>query len=281
MEDQSRHLWFISAQDEWAFAKSWELTAGLRYDHYSDFGDTVNPRAALVWETRYDLTAKLMYGRAFRPPTFNELYAKNNPANNGNTSLEPETIETVELAFDYQPTQELRTGLSLFSYQIDDLIELVQDPGQTTMTAQNHKNQEARGFELEMDWLPVESLRVRSNFAYQRSKDKATGEIVPDAPEMQFYATGHWKFMPEYSLDAQYYWIGGRHRANGDTRPSIKDNDIVNLTLRRTNIAAHWDVALAVKNVFDDDVREPSQSSIPNDYPMESRSIWGEVRYTF
>ncbi|MBU0675182.1 MAG: TonB-dependent receptor [Proteobacteria bacterium] len=281
MEDQERSLWFLSAQDEWAFARSWELTAGLRYDHYSDFGDTVNPRAALVWETRYDLTTKLMYGRAFRPPSFTELYAQNNPANNGNQDLQPETIETVELAFDYQPTTNLRTILSIFAYEIDDLIELIQDPGQTTTTAQNHKNQEGRGFELEVDWLVTETLSIRSNFAFQRSKDQATGEIVPDAPEMQFYAGANWKFLPQWSLDGQYYWVGKRHRASGDPRPEIKDNDLVNLILRRKNIARHWECALAVRNLFDEDIREPSLSSIPNDYPMEGRAVWGEVRYSF
>ncbi|MBU0483119.1 MAG: TonB-dependent receptor [Proteobacteria bacterium] len=281
MEDQERSLWFLSVQDEWAFTRGWELTAGLRYDHYSDFGDTVNPRAALVWETRYDLTTKLMYGRAFRPPSFTELYAQNNPANKGNTDLKPETIETVELAFDYQPTTNLRTGLNLFVYEIDDLIELVQDQGQTTAIAQNHKNQEGRGFELELDWLTTDTLRLRSNFAYQRSKDKETGEVVPDAPEMQFYAGANWKFLPKWSFDSQYYWVGKRHRASGDTRPDIKDNDIVNLILRRKNIAKYWEAALAVRNLFDEDVREPSLSSIPNDYPMESRSVWAELRASF
>jgi outer membrane receptor for ferrienterochelin and colicins len=55
----------------------------------------------------------------------------------------------------------------------------------------------------------------------------------------------------------------------------------VNLTLRRKNILKHWEFALAVRNLFDEDVREPSQPSIPNDYPMEGRSLWAELRYTF
>ena len=40
------------------FLNDWELTAGVRYDHYSDFGDTVNPRLALVWSTTRNLTTK-------------------------------------------------------------------------------------------------------------------------------------------------------------------------------------------------------------------------------
>jgi iron complex outermembrane receptor protein len=54
-------------------ANNWSLTAGAGYNHYSDFGNTFNLRAALVWEARYDLTAKLMYGSAFRAPSFQEM----------------------------------------------------------------------------------------------------------------------------------------------------------------------------------------------------------------
>ncbi|MCX7676257.1 MAG: TonB-dependent receptor, partial [Alteraurantiacibacter sp.] len=62
------HYFFL--QDVWSFAPDWELTAGLRYDHYSDFGSTLNPRLALVWQTTERLTTKLMYGQAFRAPSY-------------------------------------------------------------------------------------------------------------------------------------------------------------------------------------------------------------------
>ena len=78
---------FFFVQDQWQFAKDWALTGGVRYDRYSDFGETVNPRAALVWEPRYDLTTKLMYGSAFRAPSFGEQYNLNNPAALGNPNL--------------------------------------------------------------------------------------------------------------------------------------------------------------------------------------------------
>jgi outer membrane receptor for ferrienterochelin and colicins len=83
--------------------------------HYSDFGDTFNPRIALVWQSAYNLTTKFMYGRAFRAPSFSELFNVNNPVAQGNDSLDPESIDWYELAFDYQPRADLRTGLNLFA----------------------------------------------------------------------------------------------------------------------------------------------------------------------
>ncbi len=221
MKDENRTNYHLLLQDEWTFRKNWELTAGVRYDEYSDFGSTVNPRLALVWDTHHDLTTKLLYGRAFRAPSFGELYIMNNPLSLGNEDLEPETIDTLELAFNYQPARTLYTTLSFFAYQIDDLIERVQDPGQTTKTAQNAKDQEGHGFEIEADWLITETLNAHGNFSYQHSEDKNTGETIPFAPEMVLYDNLHWVFLPEWSLDGQYYLMAGRRRAAGDPRVTI------------------------------------------------------------
>lgn len=287
ISDANRQLFYGLVQDEWKLAHGWELTAGIRYDDYSDFGSTINPRAALVWETRYDLTTKLLYGRAFRAPNFSEQYVKNNPVGVGNEDLDPETIQTVELAFDYQPTVDLGLKLNLFHYEADDLIALT---GTTLpQVFNNFSEQEGNGFEIELNWQINEQLQVNSNFAYQHSKNKTTDNVVHDAPEMQFYLNPHWEFLPDWSLDGQYFWIGDRKRAQGDPRDEIDDYNLVNLTLRKKNIVQHLDVAVSIRNLFDEDAREPSPydstapegAFIPYDYPMEGRAIWGEVRFNF
>lgn len=178
---KSRTVRYLSLQDEWAFAPDWELTAGMRYDHYSDFGQTINPRLALVWEARYNLTAKLLYGSAFRAPSFGEFSAINNPVTLGNEDLDPETIDTLELAFDYRPTFDIQTKLSLFGYRAKDLINYVSDAGATTKTAQNSGDQDGYGFELEASWKILDNLTVSGNYAWQHSEDHNTHDRVPDA----------------------------------------------------------------------------------------------------
>ncbi|MCL7488739.1 MAG: TonB-dependent receptor [Desulfobulbaceae bacterium] len=287
MDDANRQLFYGLVQDEWNLARGWELTAGVRYDEYSDFGETINPRAALVWETRYDLITKLLYGKAFRAPSFSEQYVKNNPVGVGNQELDPETIQTVELAFDYQPTADVGIKLNLFHYEAEDLIALA---GPTLpQTYENFAEQEGNGFEIELDWQLLEQLQIRSNFAYQKSENKTIDHDVHDAPEMQFYLNPHWEFLPDWSLDGQYYWVAGRNRAQGDPREEIDDYHLVNLTLRWKNIAQYYDVAISVRNLFDEDVREPSPydatapegAFIANDYPIKSRMIWAEIRMHF
>jgi iron complex outermembrane receptor protein len=281
IRDTERNNGHLLLQDEWRLAERWELTAGARYDQYSDFGSTINPRLALVWETRDNLATKLLYGRAFRAPSFGELYFINNPLALGNKELAPETIDTLELAFNYQPARTLTTSLSLFAYSIAGLIEYVQVPGQTSKNARNSLDQEGRGFEVETNWQLSTTLRVSGNFSYQHAENRNTGATISDAPALAAYANLHWTFLPDWSVDGQYYWTGGRERAVGDPREKIKDNDLVNLTLRREHLFRDWEVALAVRNLLDEDVREPSTAVIPNDYPMEERSFWLEVRCHF
>ena len=281
LPNNNRTIWYGSAQDEWSFAHSWELVGGIRYDHYSDFGSTINPRLALIWETRYDLTSKLLYGRAFRAPSFAEEYNKNNPSALGNPNVKPETIDTLELAFDYQPTSRFRTIFNIFGYDIKDLIDYVSDPGATSKTAQNAMDQRGYGFELEAKWDVTDTFQLRANLAHQRSKDRDTDAIVPDTPAWQYYTNAHWLFLPDWSVDGQFFWIGDRVRADGDPRPDIDNYTKVDFTLRRKNIAKHWDAALAVRNLFDTDIREPSDGVIPGDYPMPGRNIFGELRYRF
>ena len=286
MEPQNRMLSFLSLQDEWDLAPFWSFTGGVRFDDYSDFGSTINPRVALVWEARHDLTAKLMYGSAFRAPSFSEQHMQNNVMTIGNSDLDPETIDTYELAFVYQPMADLMISLNLFYYEAEGLIEYI---GALPAPAENHGQQTGQGFEVDFDWQAMESLRIRSNIAYQHAIDKRTDSDVPEASTIQFYLNPYWTFGPQWSLDGQYLYVGGRHRDAADPRDDIDDYDIVNLTLRRKNIANHWEVALAVRNLFDEDAREPSPydpdapegAYIPNDYPMEGRAVWAELSCRF
>ncbi|MDM8550217.1 TonB-dependent receptor [Desulfobacterales bacterium HSG2] len=276
-----RDVWFLSLQDEWKFARKWELTAGVRYDHYSDFGHTVNPRLALVWNTSGELILKLLFGTAFRPPALAELYAKNNPSGLGNPDLDPETVRTLELVFDYRPVPRLHTTLNLFGYKIKDLIDLVKDPDTGIGRWQNVRDQDGYGFEAEAKLAVTDTLSLAGNFSYQHSEDADTDEAVPNAPGMQAYLNAHWMFLPDWSFDTSLHWVAKRERAESDTREDVDDYATVNMVLRRKNIFRHWDLAIIARNLFDEDIREPAPPAIENDYPMEGRSFFGEVRWHF
>jgi iron complex outermembrane receptor protein len=286
LPEKDRKNYYAFLQEVWNFARDWELTAGLRYDYFSDFGQTINPRLALVWLTRYNLTTKLLYGRAFRAPSFAELYNINNPVALGNPSLGPETIETVELAFDYRPIDTLNLAVSLFHYHWDNIIQFVADSKNQISTAQNAGKQAGFGLELEAEWKLARNFRLVGNYAFQHSTDELTDKNSAYAPQHQVYLRADWEFLPGWRLNPQINWIGDRLRASGDPRSNIGDYSILDLTLRRMAIKDHWEVAFSVRNLFDNDAREPSLWNgkavlIPNDLPLAGRNFFGEVRLHF
>jgi iron complex outermembrane receptor protein len=63
---------FIEALLPWH--EKFETQLALRYDHYSDFGGTLNPKVGVGWRPVPDLLVRASWGTSFRPPTFRELY---------------------------------------------------------------------------------------------------------------------------------------------------------------------------------------------------------------
>ena len=56
------------------FAKGFEAQLAARYDHYSDFGNTVNPKVALRWQPLRTLLLRSSWGTGFRAPTLPDLF---------------------------------------------------------------------------------------------------------------------------------------------------------------------------------------------------------------
>ncbi len=289
MQEGARSNWHVFLQDSWNFAAHWELTAGLRYDHYSDFGATTNPRLALVHGITDDMTAKLLYGRAFRAPAFRELYALNNPVSQGNPDLEPETIETWELAFDWRIKENLHLASNLFYYQTKNKILFVPDPGFSSNTARNAGSQKGHGLELEARWKATARLSLLTNYAYQKSTDDTHDADAGNAPTHQIYVRGDWLVRPDWYLNTQVNWVGERNRVYNDPREPLDGYTTVDMTLRyKKNQEKGWNVALGVRNLFDAEAFEPSEGPgpdgrlrIPGDYPLAGRNWFLEARYRF
>jgi outer membrane receptor for ferrienterochelin and colicins len=279
----SRRVTYLYGQDEWSIAKDWYITAGLRHDNYSDFGGTTNPRLALVWESAYNLTTKLLYGRAFQAPTFTDLYNMNNPALMGNPNVQPEVITTKELAFSWQPASRLQLGLNFFRYEMSNIIQLITD-STGAQVAGNAGRQVGHGMELEAAYDYSRTLRLSGNYSYQHSIDESTGGDAGYAPHNHLYARADWQLMPEWKLHGQMNWVADRKRTVGDNRPPVPDYKTFDLTLQKGTLTpGKWDYTFSIRNMFNATVLEPSLAPglIPYDLPMPGRTWYVQARYGF
>lgn len=280
IEDVDRNVYYFSIQDEWKLADDWGLTVGVRFDEYSDVGGTVNPRLALVWAVDYNVTAKFLYGRAFRAPSFTELYSQNNPTLLGNVNLEPETIDTFEAALDYEINHDMSLLVNAFYYEITDLIDLV--PEAAGLRAQNSIDQEGKGIELSFFWDVSDEVAIESNFSLQDVEDKNTGDAIADVADAQFFASIEWRPLDTLKLATEVHWIGSRDRAVTDLRDKVDDYALVNFTLRKSLPELNLEFSVRAKNLFDEEAVEPAQPgavSVATDYPIERRSIFLDMTY--
>lgn len=279
---QRRKVDYLYVQDEWQLARDWALTAGVRHDRYTDAGGTTNPRIALVWDARLDLTAKLLYGRAFRAPSFSEQYSINNPVFVGNPNLRPETISTLEAAFSWQARSDTQVNLSLFRYAMKDIIRTVANPAPVPgATYLNTTGQNGEGLEFELVWDLNRNLRLTGSYAHQRSTDEATNQDAGFAPHNLLYARADWRFGGGWLFSPQVNWVADRKRAAGDTRPAVPNYTSVDISLRTAKVKNQWEWAATVRNLFNSDIREPTTTAIPNDLPMARRSFYMQANYWF
>jgi outer membrane receptor protein involved in Fe transport len=167
------------------------LNAGARYDYYtnSNYGESLNPRAAIIWKPYSDGNVKVMFGKAFRAPSVYEHFYNATTQIPGGINLKPETVYSGELEYThhFSPTVSL-IGAGFYNY-ITDLINLA---GGGTMASPNQYQNvtnpvETAGGELEVrrDWR--EGWMVAAQYSFQHSqyandKDGSLRE-VPNSPQ--------------------------------------------------------------------------------------------------
>ena len=275
--EKTREINYLFVQDVWTINNNLELTAGARYDDYSDFGDTLNPRLALVWESSERLTTKLMYGQAFRAPSYQELFAETSWSL-PNANLDPERSQTLELAFSFIATKNLHLNLNLYHFKQTDIIRAITVTGLPKKQYQNAGDHTIQGIEVEAQWQAMKALRIVGNFSIHDQKD---GELLAtQEPDQDAYLRIDWSFQPEWNWNLQTNWTGKHPRASSDTRPEVEDYFITDTTVRYAR-SESWEFAASVRNLFDTDAREYTGRSIPNDLPLPERNYYAEMRYKF
>lgn len=282
LPDISRRFYYLSLLDEWQINEQTILNLGIRYDRYSDFGSTTNPRVSLIYNSSVPLSTKLFFGSAFRAPAFLELYVRNNPVVKGNPNLNPEGIKTYEvgLGFDYWVHDNLLLSLDMFNYYADDLVAFVFDREQNFEVAQNIGIQKGSGGEFSIGWRPTKLLGMNLNYSYIRSED-GNDSAIAGVPGQMLYLDFNYRFGANWHWYIDGKWIKDRKRGSADLRPAMKDYFKVNTTLTYSGLLTGLDISLVMKNLFDRASYEPSDGSIPEDYPQPGRQYLVRFHYRF
>lgn len=175
----------LYAQDEVRLRHDLVLNLGVRYDHYSTFGGTTNPRAALIYSPAERTTLKLLYGQSFRAPNDYELYFQSGNLPNSpqaNPNLRPETARTTELVLDEVLGRQVHLLVSGYYYQIRGLISETTQPATAALVYENSQRDDLKGTEITLEKQSRSGLQGGVSFSLQDAKDTSTGLPLANSP---------------------------------------------------------------------------------------------------
>ena len=72
--DKNRNQWATFAEFNIPIVKTLEGNAAVRYDHYSDFGNTTNPKFSLRWQPTRSVLLRSSWGTGFLAPSLYQLF---------------------------------------------------------------------------------------------------------------------------------------------------------------------------------------------------------------
>ncbi|KHE94042.1 Colicin I receptor precursor [Candidatus Brocadiaceae bacterium S225] len=277
---KTRHIWALFLQDEWNINKDIDLTVGVRYDRFSRFGSTTNPRVGVIWRFIEDAHLKLLFATAFRAPNFDELFTINNPVYVGNPNLDPEKINTFEIGLGYNFTKHISANINYFFNRIRDRIVLVENSG--IDRPENSAGARIKGLETELKADLGHDNYLYANYTFQKAEETRGRERLPFTPEHKAnfgLNVGFWKYA---NANLNTFVSGPRPREDGDIRGNLPSYALVNLTLIGRNFIDNFEIRGSVFNLSDKSYDDPApKDTVSTDYPQQGRSFMFELRYEF
>ena len=278
------------------------LAPNLRYDWNSQFGSFLSPGIGVISPLFDNLWMKLSAGKAFRAPTFNDLFWPNA----GNQELRPEHGWAYELRLESSPAPTLFAALSLFTRSIKDRIAWL--PGENNMWQPENVNHiTIRGMDFEISNRLSEIMSIYFEGSYLRSTQR-NNEVIYDfydwvadtsrtitedverqaafTPEYSFSARINISLPYEYkfNIDGSYIAEQVNYYTNYDAYPDISmdTKKLASYILFNASFSKrffeHLKLQLGVKNLLDENYAKQFGNSMTDlDYPMPGRQYFARL----
>ncbi|WJG09363.1 TonB-dependent receptor [Aliiglaciecola sp. LCG003] len=138
----------LSAEFAFPVMDELEIQLAVRYEDYSDFGTTTDPKVSFLWAPMDNLSFRGSYGTAFRAPSLHQLgLGRTDESPNlvdtvrcnavdlgcqpaeytavfaGNPELGPEESSSYNLGMIFEVTEDLDFSIDYYSYDIENIID--------------------------------------------------------------------------------------------------------------------------------------------------------------
>ncbi len=278
---QESSAWALFGQADYHILDQLTLNLGVRYDHYTTFGGTTNPRAALIYAPFRTTTLKALYGQAFRRPNAYELYYSDSGLTaKANPSLRPERIRSYELVWEQCVGEHLRSVVAGYYYKVERLISQHLDPSDGLLMYKNLGEIEAKGMGLELEGKWPSGLEGRLSYSLQYADQRGSGRSLHNSPRSLVKANVIVPLIRERlfcGIEMRYtskrLSLGGR---------KIDDFVVTSLTLYAQNLIKGVELSASVYNVFDEQYSDPgSGEHLQDTIAQDGRTFRVKLSYSF
>lgn len=272
----------LFAQAEIGLATNLFVNAGGRFDYFTSLGDTVNPRAALIYNPWRNGTWKMLYGQAFRAPNIWES-AFYNAFQKVTGDLKPEHIRSYELVYEQSLFRDVRLSVSGFLNETSDLIAQDLDPADSLLYYRNVDEAETLGTEFEVEYRRRNGMLFRASYSLQRTRDCMTGDEFSNSPRHLAKANlilPIWRERVFGGIEVQYSsGVLTRPESSPDRAPAFW---IANLTLFSREIVPNLEISASLYNLFDRAYFTPAGDEfVPALIRQDGRSFRLKLTYRF
>lgn len=272
----SRTQGAVFLQDHWQLRPDLVLLTGLRWDESSDYGAALSPRVSLIKHLAENLSVKAGYGRAFRPPTVNELYWHEdygNPEWNmfGNPDLRPEKGESYDLTLHWHEKAGGTLAAGVFRSRLTDGIAWVQED--RGWVVQNIDRVKITGFELRWEREAQSGFGGDISYTWLNRQDwkPETGYVKNTRLGEHRVAVGITYTRGPWQARGCWQLVAGRTPQLGQAMPDYHLLDTALIYRTRSG----YELKLAVNNLLDTDYE------ISTGYPMPGRNLEVSLYHAF
>ena len=266
------------AQYDYSISNNLQLNTGIRFDYYDFLKPNYSPRIGLKYNPSKDVQIKFSYNRAFRAPTFYEMFYEASDENIKNLDLKSEVIDFYELNTEYLFKENINAGISFYLFQMSDIIEPVDING--LIQHQNFANSRSSGVDAYLNFVISTYVSGRVSYSFQNFEMKENIESERyNSPTSIFKAAVRGR-IPEFGNLA----FVGQYQTERYTLDGSKTNPyfIVNLNYRSIQIMNHFFVNLKVQNLFDTEYYNPvNYDFVQNSIIQPSRRFILGIQYIF
>jgi outer membrane receptor for ferrienterochelin and colicin len=296
------------AQDMFSINEYLLFTGGLRYDILSDFDNQFNYRVGLTGQSSSNIYAKILYGTAYRIPSYREYL----DVVSYNTNLKPEHLNTLEVQAGYTFNKG-DINITYFNNVYSDFIQeqnvdsIDREDGNGIVEiddemAFNFDKRHTSGLELNASLYPTKGLFVNLGASYLLNASENAGTINENTVpafnssgdiDLKFLSdftcniTASYNFLKNYRIGFKAFYFSDRATPDkyqkAIPKPPIcvrntdNANGFVKLDLfARANIIKKLDFDIRVNNILNQQIYSPPYGA-PKYYDAEWRGTMFSV----